>query len=157
MTTGPMARARNSRWLQPRSAPEALLHGTRIAPRHRQPDQVAELGLNVRALGVGECPHVGRGVDNPHVGAPDHQAEVHEVEVAGAEVATGPRTLIVQGAHDGEVVAAVEHLHGDRAAVDGILAGARRRTEGGEGRRRGGVRHGVIVALWAGWAPTPPR
>ena len=89
-------------------------------------------GLDVGALGVRVGLHVGRGVDDCHVGATHHDAQLHPVQVAWPERATGPRPLVEQRPDDGEVVAALENLHRDGAAVDGVLVRARRRPERGK-------------------------
>ncbi len=139
----------------PTLSSETLLHRVRVPPGDRQADQIVKAGLDVGALGVRVGLHVGRGVDDCHVGVTDHDAQLHPVQVAWPERATGPRPLVEQRPDDGEVVAALEDLHRDGAAVDGVLVRARRRPERGESGR--GFRHRVIVTLLRRAAPPPPR
>ena len=119
-------------------APEALLHGAGVAPCHRQADQLAELRLDVRALGVRERLHVGDRVDDRHVGAADHDRQLH----ASADRA-GRARRSAQGRSSCRVPMTAKYSSRrntsmvDRAAVDGLLLGARRRAQRGE--RSGGV------------------
>ena len=136
-------------------APEAGLHGTGVPPRHREPDQVAEAGLDVGAFRVGKRPHVRRRIHDRHVGPPHHDAQLHEVQVARAECPLGPGPLVVQGAEHGEVAVAAEDLDGDGPPVEGVLARARPGAQRGEGGRV--VRHRAIVAPPPSLVPPPPR
>ena len=104
---------------------EALLHCAGVAARHRQADQVPEVRLYVGALGVGKRLHVGGSVDDCHVGSPDHKTQVHEVQLARRVLPAGPGALVVEGPDDGEILVALEDLHGDGPAVHGLLARAR--------------------------------
>ncbi len=136
-------------------AAEALLHRAGVATGHRQADQVAERGLDVRALCMREGLHVGGRVDDGHVGAADDQTKIHEVEVARRVLAAGPGPLVVQGPHHGEVLAALVHLHGDGTAVNRVLLGIWRGTQRGEG---GWVlRHRLILSRGCRRVPPQPR
>ncbi len=129
-----MARARNSRWLHPRCRPKRSCTAFEYPRATDRPTRSLKAGLDVGALGVRVALHVGGGVDDGHVGATDHDAQLHPVQVAWPQRATGPGPLVEQRPDDGEVVAALEDLHRDGAAVDGVLVRARRRPERGKGR-----------------------
>ena len=154
ITTGPSARARNSRWLQPRSAPEPFGHDAHVAATDGQTDQVVEGGLDPGALRVRVGLHIGHGVDDHHVLEADHHRELHGVHQAGDAAVTRPGPFVLELGDDHHVVLALVDVGRNGPPVDGILVRARRRTEGGDGQL--GIRHRLIVALQWGWAPAPP-
>ena len=104
---------------------EALLYGRRVAPRHRQTDQLRELRLDHRALNVREGLHVGDRVGDRHVGPADNDRQLHAVQFAWSELTAGPGPHVGQGPDSDQVLVADEHLDLDGAAMDRHLLGAR--------------------------------
>jgi len=93
---------------------------------------------------VGKGAHGGPRIDNDEVGPPNHDAQLHVVEIPGPQVSRGPRALVVQGADDHVKAVPLEHLHVDGPPVDRGLPGFGAWSEVGQGG--GSVRHEVIVA-----------
>ena len=94
---------------------------------------------------VGEGLHVGRRVDDDHVGAADHDAQLHEVQLARARSRRWPRGARRAGAHHGEVLVALVHLHGDGAPVDRLLPRRRAQRPPGWGRQAPAILRAVMA------------
>src|SRR5580658_8827476 len=88
--------------------PEARLHRTGVAARHRKADEVTEGVLNGRAFGMGEGLHGGSRIDDDQIGAADHDGQLHAMEVSRSLLPAGPRAFVVQGADDDVIAVTLE-------------------------------------------------